>query len=44
MNADPGALRAHREAVVRRHMERENAHDFDAATILRQLGGDAPAA
>jgi steroid delta-isomerase-like uncharacterized protein len=29
MSADE-ALRAHREALVRRHMEAENVHDFDA--------------
>ena len=27
---DAAALRAHREAIVRRHMEAENVHDFDA--------------
>jgi steroid delta-isomerase-like uncharacterized protein len=27
---DDPALRARREATLRRHMERENAHDFDA--------------
>jgi len=27
---DVAALRRHREAIVRRHMEAENVHDFDA--------------
>ena len=27
---DPAELRRHREAVVRRHMQAENVHDFDA--------------
>ena len=27
---DPGDLRTEREAIVRRHMEAENVHDFDA--------------
>jgi steroid delta-isomerase-like uncharacterized protein len=27
--SDPDALRGHREALVRRHMEAENVHDFD---------------
>ena len=26
---DTAALRAHREATVRRHMEAENVHEFD---------------
>jgi steroid delta-isomerase-like uncharacterized protein len=30
MTARELSLRAHREALVRRHMERENVHDFDA--------------
>jgi len=30
MPTDPASLRAHREALVRRHMEAENVHDFDA--------------
>lgn len=29
MTRDSGALRARREAIVRRHMEAENVHDFD---------------
>lgn len=28
--ADTASLRAQREAIVRRHMEAENVHDFDA--------------
>ncbi|MEO8603455.1 MAG: ester cyclase [bacterium] len=33
--SDP-ALRAHREALVRRHMEAENVHDFD--TVIATFG------
>jgi steroid delta-isomerase-like uncharacterized protein len=31
-----GELRAHREAIVRRHMESENTHDFD--TVIATFG------
>jgi steroid delta-isomerase-like uncharacterized protein len=30
MSSDPSTRRAEREALVRRHMEAENVHDFDA--------------
>jgi steroid delta-isomerase-like uncharacterized protein len=30
MNDDSRRLREHREATIRRHMESENVHDFDA--------------
>ena len=33
---DREALRAHREALVRRHMEAENVHDFD--TVIATFG------
>ena len=30
MSSDPSSLRSRREELVRRHMEAENVHDFDA--------------
>ena len=36
MSSDPSSLRSRREALVRRHMDAENVHDFD--TVIATFG------